>query len=86
VARPGLEPGTPRFSVRRTRFPNGPEIPAHKPVSADAARVCIAAGSTVSIGGEQVRDLGPCHGFGEIALQCDGVRTSTVSSRTPVTL
>jgi hypothetical protein len=28
VARPGLEPGTPRFSVMRSKVSNGPELPA----------------------------------------------------------
>jgi hypothetical protein len=32
IARPGLEPGTPRFSDKCMRIPNGPEIPAHKRV------------------------------------------------------
>jgi hypothetical protein len=37
MARPGLEPGTPRFSVKCTRIPNGAEIPAHRRVSAATA-------------------------------------------------
>jgi hypothetical protein len=36
VARPGLEPGTPRFSGNSAPIPNGPEIPAHGPDSAAA--------------------------------------------------
>jgi hypothetical protein len=38
VARPGLEPGTPRFSDRCAPNPNRPGIPAHKRVSAPPAR------------------------------------------------
>ena len=38
MARPGLEPGTPRFSDKCTRIPNGAEIPAHKRVSGIVGR------------------------------------------------
>jgi hypothetical protein len=38
MARPGLEPGTPRFSVVRSRLSNGRELPANKPISVRDAR------------------------------------------------
>jgi hypothetical protein len=37
VARPGLEPGTPRFSDKRTPILNGQKFPAHKRDSAGLA-------------------------------------------------
>jgi hypothetical protein len=33
MARPGLEPGTPRFSVVRSKLSNGRESPANEPIS-----------------------------------------------------
>jgi hypothetical protein len=53
VARPGLEPGTPRFSVRCTRIPIRPEIPAHKRVAVGGA-----SGSKVRKLHEMVGDVG----------------------------
>src|SRR5215218_746260 len=47
MARPGLEPGTPRFSVVRSELSNGLDIPANVAVCtrcvlpADAAGVCV---------------------------------------------
>ena len=40
VARPGLEPGTPRFSVVRSRFSNGCEILAKQQDSSDLPDRC----------------------------------------------
>ena len=50
MARPGLEPGTPRFSDVRSRVSNRPTNPANKPVRLQACRARIPADSILSMG------------------------------------
>jgi hypothetical protein len=48
VARPGLEPGTPRFSVVRSKRSNSGELPANKPGSVRVALGGMFANSILS--------------------------------------